>query len=69
MPRVYSHNRSFEPNFTTLVKYLLSKSVRQNPLVGPFFGLKKRLTSGFWRMALDSRYLNKVVKLGSNDQL
>ena len=58
MPQVYIHNESFEPNLTTIFKYLLSKPVRQNSLGGPFFGLKNRPTSGFWRTVLDSRYLN-----------
>ena len=48
MPQVYSHNKSFEPNLSTIFKYLLSKPVHQNSLVGPFFGLKNRLTSGFF---------------------
>ena len=54
---------------TTLFKYLLSKAVHQNPLVSFFLWLKNGPTSGFRWMVLDSRYLNKVFKLGSNDQL
>ena len=68
MPQVYTHNGSFEPNFTTIFKYLLSKTVRQNRLLSLFLRPKNGPTSEFWRTGLDSRYLNIVVKFGSNDQ-
>ena len=69
MPQLYIRNESFEPNLTTKFKYLLSKTVRQNPLVGLFLMPKNGPTSEFLRTGLDRRYLNIVVKLGSNDSL
>ena len=72
MSLVTIHNWSFAPNSTTTFKYVLSKTVRQNLLVGPLlFGLENRSTIGFWQTVLDSRYLNIVVrlKIGSNGQL
>ena len=69
MPQVYTHNGYFEPNLTSILKYLMLKTVRRNPLLSVFLRPKNGPTSEFWRTGLDSRYLNIVVKLGSNDSL
>ena len=54
IPRVSIHNLSFEPNLTNIFKYLVLKTIRQNSLICPFLGLKKRKSSEFCRMVLDS---------------
>ena len=69
MPRVSIHNWSFEPNLTAIFKYLLSKTVRRNPVLSVFLRPKNEPTIEFRRTVLDSRYLNIVDKLDSNYQL
>ena len=69
IPRVSIHNLSFETNLTNIFKYLVPKTVRQNSLIRSFSGLKNRQNSEFCRTVLDSRYLNLLFKLGSNDRL
>ena len=64
-----SPNLSFEPNLTNIFKYLVLKTVRQNSLIHPFLGLKNRKSREFCLTALDSRCMNSLFKLGSNDKL
>ena len=49
IPRVSIHNLSFKPNLTRILRFLVSKTYRQNPLVGPFLGFKNKQTSEFCR--------------------
>ena len=60
---------TFEPNLTTIFKYLMPKTVRRNSLLSLFLRPKNEPTIEFRRTVLDCRCFNIVFKLGSNDQL
>ena len=68
-PGVSIHNWSFKIGLTTIFKYLLLKTVRQNSLVCLFLRPENGRTSEFCRMVLNSRYWIKLVKVCSNNRL